>query len=407
MLNTIDESEIRDLLTQVSSRLTSHREYLELYSSEFAPNFNIFDIVTPNENKISDVIAFFLDPQKGHGQGDIFLRCFLQIMQIKDTITDLDQLAIRREKLTKENRRIDIVIEKKHGLRIGIENKPWAGDQPKQVLDYIEYLRKPDENFHFLYLHPQGSPPTDESIPEKIRIDYENKGKFKIVSYSLIRDWIKKCRDICQADRVRIFLKDFETYLQHTFEGGATVAERNIIVNQALGSQEALEAALYISYSVNEIKNSLLGRLEKNIRDRLKNDENNLELIWELKDWEKKSYVSFYFVEKEWRNYRISFEAQSTGLNNMIYGIKNDKDDKAYKDNEDNKTIYNFFDGDGAQSAWWTWYCDFEEPNWGINVEPWLYILEENCKMAEIIIEKVKYLYEGLKKCTSEKGIAL
>jgi hypothetical protein len=38
-----------------------------------ATGFNVFDFIDPDENKLSDVLAWLLDPKGSHGQGDVFL----------------------------------------------------------------------------------------------------------------------------------------------------------------------------------------------------------------------------------------------------------------------------------------------------------------------------------------------
>ena len=42
-----------------------------------ASRFNLVDIMDPDENKISDVIALLLRPDGTHAQGNVFLRSFL------------------------------------------------------------------------------------------------------------------------------------------------------------------------------------------------------------------------------------------------------------------------------------------------------------------------------------------
>jgi hypothetical protein len=69
-----------------------------------------------------------------------------------------------REKATSliENRRrrLDIVVDLKF-FGIGIENKPWAGEQPAQIGDYVANLeRRFAGNYKIIYLSAGGGEPT-------------------------------------------------------------------------------------------------------------------------------------------------------------------------------------------------------------------------------------------------------
>lgn len=412
----VNESDIRDLLISTSSRLTSHREFLNLHSAELAPYFNVFDFITPNENRLSDIIAYFLDPKEGHGQGDVFLKSFLKNMELQDKFTDLNKVSIRREQSTEEYRRIDIVIEQKDVFGIGIENKPWAKDQENQLTDYIAHLRDKEykNNFTCVYLSNEGRDPSEESISTNTLKDVLKDEELKIVSFTQIHKLVSEWRNICQADRVRGFLKDFESYIHHEFEGGSIMSIENTVVDQALSNANNLEAALHIANNVNGIKERLLNQLKVDIENKLKADKLGLKFVWELKQWDREENGSvFKFSEDAWKNYYICFAPDKNQLKNFFFGITNDDGKKPIPDIE--KYLSSL--GLGEKSEWWPWYQYFEKPydDWSSNVEPWIDILIQvpndkngkHSKMVEKIFEKVKLLHEGLTKCASEKGIEL
>ena len=80
-----------------------------------------------------------LDPRGVHGQGEIFLRLFLQIIGLGH-LTIGRSVAINCEEQTAhcQNplKRMDIFLCPDNSFRIDIENKPWAGDQKGWVKDY-------------------------------------------------------------------------------------------------------------------------------------------------------------------------------------------------------------------------------------------------------------------------------
>jgi hypothetical protein len=107
---------------------------------------------------------------------------------------------------------------------IGIENKPWADDQIKQVERYCDYLEKTFQGqWWFGYLSGSGGPPP--SICSKMRKDLEDKGKFRTIPFVRsdpanelsIEGWLARCAERRVAERVRWFLRDMRDYVGTTF----------------------------------------------------------------------------------------------------------------------------------------------------------------------------------------------
>lgn len=383
------ENDLKEFLLVTSSRLESHREFLKIHEVELSPFFNSFDFIRPDENRLSDIIVSLLDPNGKHGQRDVFLKIFLKNIGLDKKFTNLNEVSILREESTEEYRRIDITIKQNNVFGIGIENKPWAKDQFRQLSDYIKYMREEfNDNFLFLYLSPHGEEPSEDSIKQEEDKD-SYKDKLKIISYSDIYKWVKSCRDICQSDRVRAFLKDFELYLQQEFEGGQIMLEKEIIIKQVLSNIKNLEAALLVSINIFEIKGRLLEKLKNDIENELKKRNSDLILDWQLKYWEKFSYFSF--KKAGWNNHTIRFEQDCSELNGVGYGI--------CKNNEnipDNPSIMECL-GNGDKSIWWQW-CIYFDPyrDWRNSPQPWIDILTGN--MAEKVINIADDLCKKLEK---------
>lgn len=115
------------------------REARQALASAVAESFSVFDYIEPDENRLSTIIADLLDPKGKHGQGSTFLAAFLKQLEAlgckipSHSQADLDGATVVNEAttsfLTSAARRIDIRIELPHRFGIGIENKPWAGEQ--------------------------------------------------------------------------------------------------------------------------------------------------------------------------------------------------------------------------------------------------------------------------------------
>jgi len=128
------ERELKEFIFNIKFRLEIFQKAKDELDIYLASSFNVFDYIDPNENGLSDIIAELLNPNGSHGQGDIFLKGFLEI------IVEQKGYSTQNANLY---RRIDITIEFDSGKSaIGIENKPWAGEQEDQIKDYKEHLSK-------------------------------------------------------------------------------------------------------------------------------------------------------------------------------------------------------------------------------------------------------------------------
>ena len=96
---------------------------------------------------------------------------------------------------------------------IGIENKPWAGEQENQLQHYLEFLQRIDERACVLYLSGNGEP------AETIR----DEDHYLTVPYGRTKDgpsvahWMAECHRCCDAENVRWFLKDLFKYIRREF----------------------------------------------------------------------------------------------------------------------------------------------------------------------------------------------
>ena len=107
---------------------------------------------------------------------------------------------------------------------IGIENKPWAGEQPDQVSDYLKYLLtragpRTDPDAWLVYLSGDGKRP--ETLPK----ESDKRMRCPTLPYRgaergspSLENWVEKCRAECEAERVRWFLTDLLEYIRKWFE---------------------------------------------------------------------------------------------------------------------------------------------------------------------------------------------
>lgn len=198
-----------------------------------ATGFSVFQYFRKDEKALSDIFADLLDSTGSHGQGDRFLRFFLEPMDLAPRPVDLSACLVHREYTTDKRRtdgkgRIDIVLEflPEPRVLIGIENKPWQPDDKEQLTDYADDLSKrAKDNWALLYLSGDGSDPDPVSLWPETRKKYECERRFRTVPYRtpsavdtcLVESWLKQCLKDCEAERVRWFLKDCVDFIRQQF----------------------------------------------------------------------------------------------------------------------------------------------------------------------------------------------
>lgn len=130
-------------------------------------DLNIFTLLRKAHEEVglhSRFIGYLLNPDADHGQGDLFLKMFLEecVHSVHPDFT----LNIESAQVICEYKRIDIYITDgaKHVI---IENKIWAGDQNKQIARYIESIRNEnveDKDILVIYLSLDRAVPSAHSL---------------------------------------------------------------------------------------------------------------------------------------------------------------------------------------------------------------------------------------------------
>jgi hypothetical protein len=183
-----------------------------------ATRFNVFGLIRPDENRLSDILADLLDPRGTHGQGDLFLQLLMQKAGFGGEARRVKNAMVHREAPTygiqKYRRRIDVLVEA--GVLVAIENKVDSGEQSIQIKDYLEHLdrcthRRP-KAYVLIYLTPDCRRP--ESLSSKQFNAVQECGALLCWSYQTeICEWLAACREKCGASKIRHFLSDFLSYI--------------------------------------------------------------------------------------------------------------------------------------------------------------------------------------------------
>lgn len=191
------------------------REHSETLNQMTGVRFNVFDLLghTSHENSHSLFIAELLNPRGSHGQGDDFLKAFLE--KIKTSRSNSEgsvQFPFNSENSDTKNAgvitehhlgpkdlvsggRVDIFI-KMGEQKIFVENKIYAGLQERQLERYLD----PEKNAQVLFL-TLGDEYNDRSSSEAQSIDpLRKRDRLFYVSYRTeIVTWLERCLEISSS----------------------------------------------------------------------------------------------------------------------------------------------------------------------------------------------------------------
>ena len=324
------------------------------YARRLAPDFNVFDFVAPGELKLSGILAWLLDPSGSHAQETLFLSEFLSEMGLEWASEGLETARVDVEAPTYEARRIDVVVRMPGGL-IGIENKPFAADQPRQATDYLAWLDRqaPDGRLCLVYVGGSvGATPSDTSISNADRIGREKAGQFRATSYPELLPWLTRVRGKCEAPDVSSFLASFARYVESTFMGVRDMTERDALVRTATSSSEHLRSAYELIEAAFAIRSALLSSLLDQLRS-------GVPAGFEVRqfDFAARRYggMSIGFTGVPDLTFCVEFEAgnvQTGDLHWLIYGV-------GKGDLPADPTIKACLDaafGPGTTTPTWLWY---------------------------------------------------
>lgn len=232
----VKQSDLQRFFAAVSRRTERAETEQRRRDKRQATGFNVFDLIEPDENKLSDILADLLDHKGSHGQGDVFLLLFFQRLGLAPDTKLTKDATVHREAPThgiqKYRRRMDVLVEAE--VLLAIENKVDSSEQLNQVKDYLEHLRccshASRKRGILIYLTPDGRRP--EFLEEAAFAGAKADGSLRCWSYQVeLRAWLEACGRDCKSEKIRHFLGDFIAYI-------STAMKRETDNNQEKGADE-------------------------------------------------------------------------------------------------------------------------------------------------------------------------
>ncbi|MCF7522111.1 PD-(D/E)XK nuclease family protein [Neisseria sp. ZJ106] len=312
-------------IAQIIEYYQKQRDKTALYD---ANRFNPFRFMRTDENGLSAILAFLLDPNQTHGQQDLFLNAFLKYLNLTQFLA-YDSVSVFTEKTVLTKRRHDIFIEgyinQKLVWVISIENKLRdAVDQPNQLTDYLDDLKSKNDLFFLIYLPKSNTAPDKSSISETEWQGLIDRNQGKSLSIQHLIEWLDRTPIV--APKIRQFCDDFKDFLKEDIMN--TPEDSNQLVQEIIKDKELLYTSLIIAQSTKELYQQLINQLEQKLKEKIKTDYPSLtQAGWELYTksyFNKEINFNLYFDKdksKQGKSWGISIGFDKTWFNQAFYGI--------------------------------------------------------------------------------------
>ncbi len=283
-------------------------------------HFNLFQILGIGHYEVkthSPMLAELLSPKVRHGQGDLFLKIFLERFESAEWAFATKTARVTVEyyigtKTENGGGRIDIMIEDDMGQRILIENKICASDQENQLLRYRNF----DPKAHLIYLTLLGSDASAYSTNGITENDYH---KF---SYEKdIRDWLIACRkEATCLPRVRETLTQYIDLIEELTHQSTTNEMNQDLIEEIIKTPENLKAFHAMREAESAVQTQLIFRLDADLK--VYAESIGLEGSSSINELHLRDR-GFSFVNEALRanNLRIGFEFEKSGYGNFAYGF--------------------------------------------------------------------------------------
>lgn len=393
-------SSISSFLEQVSVRLEVLRECERRFSRELAPYFNPLDLFRVDELALSRCLAHLLDPFGSHGQGDLFLHAFCELLDMGNIPTPGWDTKVRLEDPTDDGRRLDIVIDSGEFM-IGIENKPWAGYQERQLEDYADHLAESSGERYWFLVCLDNKEPASLNIVRSILKDHEPRGSFVHLTYDAVLDWLLGSAAFCRALKVRVYVEELAAYIKKEVNGSLDMTQEREVEPIISESESNLEAAFAVAKCLPSYKRKLLESLLAQLRKEL--GEEGLQL-GEREDGflRQSAEYGFNVCSGNRQAFTLRFTFERAGLNGFYWGITTFQERIPSKHKEAASDIYDVMNAKfhgGPANVWWAWwsYADTnafssELADWSSSAKPWIKI--EDGSLAKQIARLAKEVYD-------------
>lgn len=374
------------LLEHVSAVKTEHDRQKTRVLRSTAPDFRLFSFFKIDENTLSKCLAFLLDPKATHGQGDLFISSFYALNDLPCSPQQTQCVRTFTEYTLDSGRRLDILITDNVRL-IGIENKPWAADQDRQLIDYAQWLaketsgRRSQRDWSLIYL--SNNDVSEASLPA--RTSESLRDKIIFLTFFELEAWLTDCAAHIQAPQVHSFVMAMAEFVREKLNGETSMALQNTLSDVVMASPENLTAALLISQNMTEVKARLWRSFIDDIAAQLRPEGIAVETEDAL--FTGKRWAGFYVVFDQQDKLALKWEFEYAHYVELVYGIcARDMPTNSLRARlckpvfEELTALFPDLSAANDKTGWWPWwsYADtLDIPrNWLATPEAWTLLLD-------------------------------
>jgi len=292
---------------QIKSLFDSIKVLEDTMPDDARYDFNVFSILRRENDEVnlhSRFIHDLLNPKGLHGQGDIFLRLFLQQIGILNFDT-------RNTKAKREYKNIDIFVTNDHTAII-VENKIHADDQDLQLERYYQFVRDGFDQVHVVYLTLYGDRPTSHSLGS---LDPE-----EIITASYKDDihmWLENCVANVETPIIRETIRQYKWLIEELTGQSLWKGYKYLMsIKELLMTRENLELAIDVSQALVEAKIDIQFSFWQDLEREL------IRRGYEIDDYRKysRSKVEKYYKSST-RYYGLYIPLYRIGDNDQLYFV--------------------------------------------------------------------------------------
>lgn len=397
---TSDVESARRLLGDVAAHYRATQKAKGLYRERLAPDFNPLDFVHLDELRLSELMAWLLNPEGNHGQGGAFLEIFSGLTGERWSSAQCAGANVFLEHGS-GNGRIDLIV--KSGTRaIAIENKPFADDQPEQISRYLQFLDGLAlSEYRLLYLTPDGTLPTEYSIGSDLAKIRADRNQLRAISYTTtVLEWLQGCKAVCRADRIAVFIDEMGRSFRKKFAGVADMSDHEHMLDVMLESPQNVLAAMMVANNASAMKDRLISSLQEQLQATA--DKNSWRMEWNASSTRKWSDINFY-ISETCPTY-VSFIFDRTQFNELSISVrKKEKSPVAVVTTHRESIVNTVGDAQGKateEHIWWRYlgvdnaFCPLPR-DWGTDVSIWPKIADGTAGRA--MSDSVERLAQAIK----------
>lgn len=216
--------DVAAVLTAATPHVLNHHDFIAASRTSSAPGFNVFRELGIHRREVkthSAMLRFLLDPLARHGQGNLFLKAFLQAVARKPGWPDCRTPAPDASWTAKceypigPSGRIDLLLESRaEGTSIVLENKIDAKDQDAQIARYARWQAElPPRVFPtrvLIYLTLRGGEPSPLSLGGHARPK-----SLILMGYQRdIAEILRVCLPEVQSEDIRILVSQYLSLIE-------------------------------------------------------------------------------------------------------------------------------------------------------------------------------------------------